>query len=337
MPESLKPESASPTPEIRFTPEECASQLAAVREQLHRGIVGQDDFLDGLLVALLAGGHVLIEGVPGLGKTRAVNLLARACEVDFKRLQFTPDLLPADVVGTRIYNQHAGTFETVRGPIFANFILADEINRAPAKVQSALLETMQERQVTLGHQSLPVPAPFHVFATQNPIEQEGTYPLPEAQLDRFLLKLLVTYPESEHEDDIVRMVIDEVEPPAVERVLDPRKILALQQAVREIYIEERLVRYATHLVRATREPRKLDLELAPYIEYGASPRASIALARCARARTLLDGRDAVLPDDLKAVAAPVLRHRIVPTYYADAEGITTDRMIQEILGAVPAP
>jgi len=321
----------------RLSQEDCARRLAAVREQLRRGIVGQEDFLDGLLVALLAGGHALIEGVPGLGKTRAVNLLARICRVHFKRLQFTPDLLPADVIGTRIYNQQSGTFETVRGPIFANFVLADEINRAPAKVQSALLETMQERQVTIGHQSLPVPLPFHVFATQNPIEQEGTYPLPEAQVDRFLVKLVVTYPDTEHEDDIVRMVIDETEPPAVEPVLDHPQILALQEAVRGVFLEDRLVRYATRLVQATRKPQDLELELAPYIELGASPRASIALAQCARARALLDGRDAVLPDDVKAVAAPVLRHRILPTYYADAEGVTTERMIDEILGAVPTP
>jgi len=316
---------------------DCAQRLAAVREQLRRGIVGQEDFLDGLLTALLAGGHALIEGVPGLGKTRAVNLLARVCKVSFKRLQFTPDLLPADVLGTRIYNQQAATFETVQGPIFANFVLADEINRAPAKVQSALLETMQERQVTIGHQSLPVPAPFHVFATQNPIEQEGTYPLPEAQVDRFLVKLVVGYPEDEDEDDIVRMVIDETEPPVVETVLDHQQILALQEAVRGVFLEDRLVRYATRLVQATRKPQELELELASYIELGASPRASIALAQCARARALLDGRDAVLPDDLKAVAAPVLRHRILPTYYADAEGITSDRMIDEILDAVPTP
>jgi MoxR-like ATPase len=321
----------------RLSRDECARQVGAVREQLRRGIVGQEDFLDGLLVALLAGGHALIEGVPGLGKTRAVNLLARICRVAFKRLQFTPDLLPADVLGTRIYNQQSGTFETVQGPIFANFVLADEINRAPAKVQSALLETMQEHQVTIGHQSLPVPAPFHVFATQNPIEQEGTYPLPEAQVDRFLVKLVVTYPDTEDEDDIVRMVIDETELPAVEAVLDHTQILALQDAVRGVFLEDRLVRYATRLVQASRKPEDLELELAPYIELGASPRASIALAQCARARALLDGRDAVLPDDLKAVAAPVLRHRILPTYYADAEGVTPERMIEEILGAVPTP
>jgi len=317
--------------------DQAAELLAAIRAQLERGIFGQDDFLRGLLVGLLSGGHVLIEGVPGLGKTRAVNLLARVCRVLFKRLQFTPDLLPADVVGSRIYNQHAGTFETVRGPVFANFVLADEINRAPAKVQSALLETMQERQVTIGQESLPVPAPFLVFATQNPIEQEGTYPLPEAQLDRFLAKLLVVYPSQDDEDRIVRMVIDETELPDVEPVVDHLGVLALQATCRTVHVEERVIRYATDLVAATRTPQRFGLELAPWIEVGASPRASISLAQAGRALALLDGRDAVLPDDVKAAAPAVLRHRIVPTYFASAERISTDSMIDQVLAAVPAP
>jgi len=311
--------------------------LAELRGQLERGVVGQREFLDGLLVGLLADGHVLIEGVPGLAKTRAVNLLARACEVSFKRLQFTPDLLPADVLGTRVYNQAAGTFETVRGPIFAHFILADEINRAPAKVQSALLETMQERQVTLGPDTLPVAAPFLVFATQNPVEQEGTYPLPEAQLDRFLMKLRVTYPAQEDEDAIVRMVIDEVRLPPVERVLDAEGVVALQAACREVHVEDRVIRYATELVATTRDPARHGLELAPYVEYGASPRGSIALVRAARAAALMDGRDAVHPDDVKRFAPPVLRHRIVRSYYAHAEKVSADHLVDEILAAVPAP
>ena len=212
-----------------------------LREALERGVLGQDDLLRGLLIALAANGHVLIEGVPGLGKTRAVNLLARICQLHFKRLQFTPDLLPADILGTRIYNQHSATFETVRGPIFAHFVLADEINRAPAKVQSALLETMQERQVTIGQESIPLAPPFLVFATQNPIEQEGTYPLPEAQVDRFLLKLVVGYPRPETEQDIVRMVIDEEELPEISTQVEHAEILELQKACRGIFIEERLV------------------------------------------------------------------------------------------------
>jgi MoxR-like ATPase len=323
------------TPEI--SRQKARDQMLAVREQLGRGIVGQDDFLRGLLVAVVAGGHVLIEGVPGLAKTRAVNLLALSCRVRFRRLQFTPDLLPADVVGTRIFNQEAHAFETVRGPVFANFVLADEINRAPAKVQSALLEIMQERQVTIGQESLEVPAPFHVFATQNPIEQEGTYPLPEAQLDRFLLKLVVTYPAREEEEAIVRMVIEESRLPAIEPVLSGAELLAVQAAARSVFIEDRLVAYATELVRATREPKALGLELAEYIEFGASPRASISLAQAGRAAALLDGRDEVLPDDLKALAPAVLRHRIVRTYYAEAEKVGTGRIIDEILGAVKVP
>ena len=316
---------------------EASRLLGALERELERGIVGQGDFLRGLLVGLLAGGHVLIEGVPGLGKTRAVNLLARTCRAQFKRLQFTPDLLPADVIGTRIYNQQSATFETVKGPVFANFVLADEINRAPAKVQSALLEIMQEHQVTIGPDTHSVPLPFHVFATQNPIEQEGTYPLPEAQLDRFLIKLIVGYPTRSSEEDIVRMVIDETEAPEVNELLDWRQLASLQETTRRVFIEDRLIRYATELVHATRKPKDLGLELANYIEVGASPRGSIALAQGARAHALLDGRDSVLPDDIKAVAFPVLRHRIIPTYYAAAERITTDQMIEDVLGAVRVP
>ncbi|MFQ5528529.1 MAG: AAA family ATPase, partial [Thermoanaerobaculia bacterium] len=295
--------------------------LTQVENELHKGIVGQDDLIRGLLIGLLADGHVLIEGVPGLGKTRAVSLLSRICDLHFKRIQFTPDLLPADVVGTRIYNQQSGTFETVRGPIFANFVLADEINRAPAKVQSALLETMQEKQVTIGKETHKVQLPFHVFATQNPIEQEGTYPLPEAQLDRFLLKLVVTYPDQGEEQEIVRMVIGETELPAVSSLLDHEAILAMQKDVRGIFIEDRLIKYATDLVQATRRPADFDLALGHYIEYGASPRASIALAQASRATALLEGREAVVPDDVKAVAHGVLRHRILPTYFATAEKV----------------
>jgi MoxR-like ATPase len=311
--------------------------LRQVESEIGRGIVGQQGLVRGLLLGLLADGHVLIEGVPGLGKTRAVNLLARVCRLWFKRIQFTPDLLPSDILGTRIYNQGSGTFETVRGPVFTNFLLADEINRAPAKVQSALLETMQERQVTIGQESLEVPAPFLVFATQNPIEQEGTYPLPEAQLDRFLLKLVVSYPEREEEHAIVKMVIDETRLPEVEGVLTREQILELQAATRSVFIEDRLVRYATDLVHASRRPEELQLELAPYVELGASPRASIALAQTARANALIDGRDAVTPDDVKAVAPDVLRHRVLTTYYADAEGVTSDRIVAEILATVKVP
>jgi MoxR-like ATPase len=320
-----------------FSPQEAARLLAAVEAELRRGVLGQDAFLRGLLVGLLADGHLLIEGVPGLAKTRAVNLLARICRVSFKRLQFTPDLLPADIVGTRVYNRETGAFQTVKGPVFANFILADEVNRAPAKVQSALLETMQERQVTIGQESLAVPTPFLVFATQNPIEQEGTYPLPEAQLDRFLLKLVVGYPEQGDEEAIVQMVIAEQELPRLDEVLDHPTLVKLQAQARSVFVEEKVVRYATDLVQATRRPDEQGLELAPYIEVGASPRGSIALVLAARASALLDGRDAVLPDDVKAVAHAALRHRIVRTYYAEAEGVTTDAMIDDILGRLEVP
>lgn len=316
---------------------EAAQLLGDVEKEIHRGIVGQEEFVRSLLIGLAANGHLLIEGVPGLAKTRAVNLLARTCQVAFKRIQFTPDLLPADIIGTRIYNQGTGDFETSRGPIFANFILADEINRAPAKVQSALLETMQERQVTIGKETLEMELPFLVFATQNPIEHEGTYPLPEAQLDRFLLKLVVGYPSSDDERAIVSMVIDEERLPKVDETLDQTRISEVQKATRSIYIDDRLIAYATELVQATRTPGDHKLELAPYIDFGASPRASIALAQAGRATALLDGREAVTPDDVKAVAHPVLRHRIIPTYYADAEKITTDEMIDEILATVKVP
>jgi len=320
-----------------LTRERAGAAIGRLLDGLGAGILGQEEFLRSLVAALLADGHVLIEGVPGLGKTRAVNLLARLCHVHFKRLQFTPDLLPSDVLGTRVFNQHSATFETVRGPIFAHFVLADEINRAPAKVQSALLETMQERQVTIGQETLPLAPPFLVFATQNPIEQEGTYPLPEAQLDRFLMKLRVDYPEQTDEDAIVRLVLDELRPPQPEPVLDHGEVLALQAFCRRVHVEEEVIRYATSLVAATRDPARVGVAIEPYVAYGASPRGSISLLRAAQAMASIDGRDSVLPDDVKAVAHPVLRHRIVPTYFANAEKVTTDLMIDDLLEAVPAP
>ncbi len=311
--------------------------LREIEAELNQGVLGQEIFIRGLLVALVANGHVLIEGVPGLGKTRAVHLLAQAAQVWFKRVQFTPDLLPADILGTRVYNQQSALFETVQGPVFTNFLLADEINRAPAKVQSALLETMQERQVTIGQESLPLPLPFLVFATQNPIDQEGTYPLPEAQLDRFLLKLVVGYPEPEHERAVVKMVLSETGPPRPERRLSRQQIEQMQEAAGGVFIEDRLIRYATDLVAATREPEKLGLALGPYIELGASPRGSIALAQAARALAWIEGRDQVLPDDIKAVARDVLRHRILRSYLAEAEGVGVERILGEILTTVKVP
>ncbi|MEM1207298.1 MAG: MoxR family ATPase [Acidobacteriota bacterium] len=313
--------------------------LRALEAELGRGIVGQTDLIRGLLVGMLADGHILVEGVPGLGKTRAVNLLARICHLAFRRLQFTPDLLPADILGTRIFNQSSGTFETVKGPIFANFVLADEINRAPAKVQSALLETMQERQVTIGQESLELPAPFLVFATQNPIEQEGTYPLPEAQLDRFLMKLVVGYPEADEEERIVRMVIDERRLPKAQRRLSEQDVLDLQGAAQGVFVEDRVIQYASRLVQASRLTGESEdgRDLARYVAFGASPRGSISLVQAARAHALIEGRDAAVPHDVKSVAPAVLRHRILTTYYADAEGITSDQVVEEILATVKVP
>ncbi|MEM7356386.1 MAG: MoxR family ATPase [Acidobacteriota bacterium] len=322
---------------MHFKVDEAQRLVARLGDNIATGIVGQRDLVEGLLLALVANGHALIEGVPGLAKTRSVNLLARACQGSFQRVQFTPDLLPADIVGTEIYNQATASFETKTGPLFANFVLADEINRAAPKVQSALLEAMQERQVTLGDKTYPLPRPFFVFATQNPVEQEGTYPLPEAQVDRFLMKLVVRHPSRDDEQKIVRMVMSETELPQVKQLVDSADILGLQDAAREIFVEDRIIDYATSLVDATRNSERYGLDLDAMIQLGASPRASIALVQIARARALMDGRDAVLPDDVKASAPDVLRHRILMTYHADAEGITSEQVVAQILGAVKVP
>jgi len=304
---------------------------------MRKGIVGQEDFVKGLLFALLANGHVLVESVPGLAKTRAVALLSSISGLSSKRIQFTPDLLPADIVGTRIFNQSTANFETRKGPVFASFLLADEINRAPAKVQSALLECMQERQVTIGDETFALPQPFLVFATQNPIEQAGTYQLPEAQMDRFLIKALMDYPTAEEESQVVEMVIQETMLPAVSKVLSAEQILSLQSAVREVHIERKLVDYIIAIVQATRNVRKLIPEMAEYVAYGGSPRASIALAQVARAEALLQGRDHVLPEDVKASATPVLRHRVILTYHAEAEGVRPEAVITKILSMIQVP
>ena len=311
--------------------------LKTVQDEMKRGIIGQAGLVEGLLTGILTDGHVLVEGVPGLAKTRAVNLLARICDASFRRLQFTPDLLPADIIGTQIYSQATGKFEAKPGPVFANFILADEINRAPAKVQSALLEAMQEKQVTIGEQTHPLPRPFLVFATQNPIEQEGTYPLPEAQVDRFLMKLFVGYPSDEEEMAIVRMVIQETELPQVRRLLGTDTIFELQGLVRRVHIEDKLVAYIKDLVFATRAPARFGLDLGPLIEYGASPRGSIALAQAARALALMDGRGEVMPEDVKDTAFNVLRHRIIMTYHARAEGVRPENVIETVLQRVKVP
>ena len=294
-----------------------------------RVLVGQDALVDGLLIALACRGHVLVEGVPGLAKTTAVRTFAQVLELTFRRIQFTPDLLPADLLGTQVYEPHEGVFRVHRGPVFHQILLADEINRAPAKVQSALLEAMEERQVTLAGQTLPLPEPFLVMATQNPIEQEGVYPLPEAQVDRFMLKIAVDYPSTEEEIRIVERRSGKEAPATPESVLDEAQILALHEQVRSVHAEPAVVEYAVALVAETRKPKSIAL--------GASPRASIFLVQAARARAFLDGRDYVLPHDVKRVAPDVFRHRLLLTYEAEAEGATPDGLIQELLGRVPTP
>jgi MoxR-like ATPase len=305
-------------------------------QEVEKRIVGQRGMLEGMLTGLLTGGHVLLEGVPGLAKTLAVKTLAEVLDAGFRRIQFTPDLLPADLVGTMIYRPQTGEFVPRKGPVFTNVILADEINRSPAKVQSALLEAMEERQVTLGNETYPLEEPFLVLATQNPIEHEGTYPLPEAQLDRFLLKLNVPYPTLEEEREILRRVGTRAGI-AVSRVLDREGIQSLQHTVRDIRVDSRIEEYIVSVVRATREREREKAEYVRFIEYGASPRASIYLYRCAKVQALLEGRSFVIPEDVKALAAPVLRHRIILTYEAEAEDLSPDRIIEDVLKSVAVP
>jgi len=313
------------------------SLAPAIAAELAKRVVGQDAMIDRLLIAILTGGHVLLEGVPGLAKTLTVRTLAETISTTFSRIQFTPDLLPADVVGTQVFDQSTATFSVKPGPIFANIVLADEINRAPAKVQAALLEAMQEKQVTIGGQSFKLEEPFLVLATQNPIEQEGTYPLPEAQVDRFMLKLRVGYPSRDEEKEIMRRMASGDAIP-VEHVATPEAILATRHAIAGMRLDERIVDYIVDLVHATRAPADAGLaELGPLIEFGASPRATIALAQTSRAHAFLRGRDYVSPDDVKALAPDVLRHRVLLTYEAEAESVTPDEVITRILDAVPAP
>ena len=314
--------------------------IAACRTELAKRVVGQSGMVDGLLIALIAGGHALLEGVPGLAKTLAVKTLSELTGLSFKRIQFTPDLLPADLTGTLIWEQSKGSFSVRKGPVFANVILADEINRAPAKVQSALLEAMGERQVTIGEESHRLPSPFFVLATQNPIEHEGTYALPEAELDRFLVKLLVPYPSREEEARIVRLSAESV-PAAIRPVLDAASLQALTSAAESIAVDERVVEYMVSLAAATRPAdarKKLHREdLYRYISFGASPRATIALFRCSRVRALFEGRSYVLPEDVKEIAPAVLRHRVVLSYEAEADGLSADDVVARVLGFVPVP
>lgn len=312
--------------------------LDALRAEVGRVIVGQHDLIDRLLIGLLCGGHVLLEGVPGLAKTLTVSTLARTLGLQFQRIQFTPDLLPADVLGTLYFNQKEGTFSIRKGPIFANLILADEINRAPAKVQSALLESMQERQVTLGNTTFQLPEPFLVLATQNPIEQEGTYPLPEAQLDRFMLKLHVGYPSRDEELAIMRRMARTDQLPEVRTVATGADVLRARQALNELYVDERLEQYIVDLVVATRTPEAYGLQdLRLYLEFGASPRATIYLNLAARAHAFLEHRPYVTPDDVRAVAPDVLRHRLIRSYEAEAEAITSDMLVERLLTHIPVP
>jgi MoxR-like ATPase len=300
-------------------------------------IVGQKTMLERLLIGLLTQGHILLEGVPGLAKTLAINTLANAISAKFNRIQFTPDLLPADVIGTLIYNPAEQKFEVKKGPIFANFILADEINRAPAKVQSALLEAMQEKQVTIGNQSHSLKEPFLVLATQNPIEQEGTYPLPEAQVDRFMLKVVISYPEREEERQIIRQNILDKQP-KVNAVVKTTEILNARKTVREVYMDEKLENYILDIVMATRRPEQYNLKsLSPYISYGGSPRASINLAMASKAYAFIKHRGYVIPEDVRAICYDVMRHRIGITYEAEAENITSEQIITEILNTVEVP
>ncbi len=309
----------------------------AVARQVARRVVGQDYMIERLLISLLTGGHVLLEGVPGLAKTLTVRTLAETIHTSFQRIQFTPDLLPADVVGTQVYDQSNGQFSVKRGPIFANIVLADEINRAPAKVQAALLEAMQEKQVTIGGTTYPLDEPFLVLATQNPIEQEGTYPLPEAQVDRFMMKLRVGYPTREEEREILRRMSTGATIP-VEAVATPAAILEARARIAELYMDDRIVEYIVEIVHATRTPAAVGLkELASLVEFGASPRATIALAQTSRAHAFLRGRTFVTPDDVKAIAPDVLRHRIVTTFEAEAESVTSDTIVQRVLAAIESP
>jgi MoxR-like ATPase len=304
--------------------------------EVHRVIIGQKYMIERLLIGLLTRGHILLEGVPGLAKTLAVKTLSSAIETKFQRIQFTPDLLPADLIGTMIYNQKDGTFVPRKGPVFANIILADEINRAPAKVQSALLEAMQERQVTIGDTTYPLEEPFLVMATQNPIEQEGTYPLPEAQIDRFMLKLKIDYPDQKEERQILDLMSrDEAIP--ISRVVSPADILRVRDVVKEVYVDERIKDYIVQLVFATRKPQDFKLDLKDLIRFGASPRATIYLAQAARAHAFIKGRGYVTPEDIKAIGMDVLRHRIILTYEAEAEEMTTESVISRIFDAVQVP
>ncbi len=322
---------------IRQAVQDNAAWVGRLREELSQVVVGQQDLVDRLLVALLCGGHVLVEGLPGLAKTLCLKTLSSAVDGAFSRVQFTPDLLPADIVGTLIFDPRESTFTTKHGPVFANFVLADEINRAPAKVQSALLEAMQERQVTIGDETFALPEPFLVMATQNPVEQEGTYPLPEAQLDRFMLKVVVGYPSRQEERQILDAMARTKPNLDVEKVVGLDQILRARGVIDEIHVDDAVKDYIVDLVLATRKPSDVGLELDPFVRYGGSPRATIALTLAAKSWAFLDGRAFVSPHDVKAVAMDVLRHRVAVTYEADAREISPEDIVRQVLETVPVP
>jgi MoxR-like ATPase len=316
---------------------EASAWVYPLRAEIGRVIVGQNYLIDRLIIGLLANGHILLEGVPGLAKTLALRTLAAAIQVKFQRIQFTPDMLPADIVGTLIYNPRDGTFNPKLGPVFANFVLADEINRAPAKVQSALLESMQERQVTLGENTYDLPSPFLVMATQNPVEQEGTYPLPEAQVDRFMLKVVVTYPSRIEERQILDTMATTTPNLVVQPVVTPEQIMQARAVVDQIYIDAKVRDYIVDIVCATRDPKAYRLDFPGWIQYGASPRATIALTLASRAHAFINGRAYVTPQDVKEIAYDVLQHRVTVTYEAEAENLTSRNIIQKILDTLPVP
>jgi MoxR-like ATPase len=311
--------------------------VADVRREMARVIVGQEYLIDRLIIGLLANGHLLLEGVPGLAKTLSVKTLATLLRVDFSRIQFTPDLLPADVVGTLVYNPKEGTFTTKKGPIFAQIVLADEINRAPAKVQSALLEAMQERQVTIGDQTYPLPSPFLVMATENPLEQEGTYPLPEAQVDRFMLKLRITYPSMDEERKIMDAMAVTDKQFDISPTIEAEAVMRARKVVDQVYLDDKIREYILSIIFATREPEKYNLPLQDYIRYGGSPRATINLAIASRAHAFMMGRGYVTPQDVKSIAPDVLRHRLIVTFEAEADELTSDDIIARILNELPVP
>ena len=322
--------------EIHERVEQQMPTIERVIGEIRKRVVGQEEMINGLLIGLLTRGHILIEGVPGLAKTLTINTFAEVLDLDFKRIQFTPDLLPSDITGTQIFNQKTGVFEPKKGPIFSNFILADEINRAPAKVQAALLEAMQEKQVTIGDTTWALPEPFLVMATQNPVEQEGTYNLPEAQVDRFMLKIKVSYPKKDEEKIILDRMINQTKID-VSRILDKQQIVDLIKLTDEIYISDRVKAYIVDIVHSTREPEEYNLKIKNFIDFGASPRASIFLARAAKGHALLSGRGFVTADDIKSVSFDVLRHRIMLSYEAEAEGVTSEDIITQIFNTILVP